>query len=163
MNEPDDGWIPRISCQACGASWALKEEIQHDCTDHYECPDCDYSTVHPTGTEMRCGRHSEHGSQPFLGIAGVHGPSIVALDPWGLPQIGVSTTPDDGLNSFQGRLVDISSPWSAEREGEFTLMVFFDSQTHRRLVESLYGEVGSEDMGVAESCPMTVILEQPST
>lgn len=29
----DDAWVPRISCQACGQSWAIGERmmIQHDC------------------------------------------------------------------------------------------------------------------------------------
>ena len=50
----DDGWVPRISCQACGMSWPMKEAIEHDCTDSWSCPDCDYETVHPTGRELPC-------------------------------------------------------------------------------------------------------------
>lgn len=55
LRKEHDPFVPRISCQACGESWPLKETITHDCTDSYSCPDCDYETVHPTGDEIRCG------------------------------------------------------------------------------------------------------------
>lgn len=139
MNQPEDEWVPRISCQACGASWEIGETINHSCK-----------------------QHSGGGSQFSLGIAGAPGPSTKDLDPSGLPLTDVSITPVDGLKIFRGQLVDISSPWSAEREGEFTLMVSFDSQTHRRLVESLYGDPGKSGMVGAEFC-LTIRTEAPLT
>lgn len=140
MDELEDEWVPRISCQACGESWSLETVIQHNCR-----------------------KPLAHGSQPSLGIAGALGPSTLVSELLDLAQRGVSTTPDDGLNTFPGRLLTISSPWSAEREGEFILTVFFDSLTLRRLVESLYGDPGRSGMEDAEFSLTMKRGERPTT
>jgi len=143
MNEPEDEWVPRISCQSCGEWWPLGETIRHDCKISR--------------------RASAPGLKPSLGIVGVRGPLMSDSDQLARARIDVSTTPEDGLNTFQGRLVDISSPWSAERVGEFTLTVSFDSRTHRRLLESLYGDPGLLDMDGVECLLTTPTVEPPTT
>jgi hypothetical protein len=78
-------------------------------------------------------------------------------------RIDVSSIPDVSLNTFQGRLSDISSLSSGGQEDVFILTVFFDSKTHLRLREKLYGMRGRRDMGETGFFPMTVILEPPIT
>lgn len=132
------------------------------------CPDCDYETTVAGRDELRScqtpyANHLETGSPDSLGIAGAHGPSMSDSDQPVPVLTGVSSIPDDGWNTFQGRLVDISSPWSAEREGEFTLTVYFDSQTHRRLVVNLYGDRGKFGMDGAAFLLMMKEEEPPTT
>jgi len=62
----------------------------------------------------------------------------------------VSSTPDDGLNTFQGRVLGISSVLREEQGVVYTVMVCFDLKTASRLKESRCtepGKAGSE--GVA--------------
>jgi len=81
------------------------------------------------------------------------------LDPL---QIDVSSTPDDGLNSYQGELLDISSRLSAGGEVVYTLTVYFDSRTAARLKESRCGSLGNSDT-VAVGSSVTMTLEEPPT
>ena len=130
------------------------------------CPHCG-SYYLPDPVRQRLQRdyekHLESGCQDSSGIAGAPGPLTHVSETLARVLTDVSITPDDGLNTFQGQLVAISSPWSADSEGEFTLTVFFDSRTHRRLVESLYGDRGIDgtvDVGLSD---MTVILAPLTT
>lgn len=158
----EDEWVPRISCQACGDSWPLKATIQHDCTNHYSCPDCDYETVHPNGKEIRCGGHSGIGSDPSHGIAGARGRLTHVSEIVDQVLIDASTTPDDGLNTFQGHLVGISSPSSEVQGAEFTLMVYFCSLTRQRLKERLSGIRGKNSMDGVRSWDTIVTVVLPT-
>jgi len=100
----------------------------------------------------------EPGSVRSSGIAGAPGPLMNAMG-WTDPrQIVVCTTPDDGLNTFQGRLQGISLLSREEPEGGYILTVYFDSETATRLRESLSGKVGRYGTVDAESFPMTVTV-----
>jgi len=161
--ETEGVFIPRISCQACGESWALKEEILHDCTDQYECPDCDYRTVHPNGTEIRCGGNSGHGSPNSPGTAGAPGRLTHVseiLDPL---QIDAFTTRGNGSILYRGLASGISWPSSVEPEGACILMVSFDSLTLRRLKEHLCGVPGKIATDVVACSPMTLSVAPRTT
>jgi len=104
----------------------------------------------------------ESGSPDSHGIAGARGP-LMSASGWTDPrQVVVCTTPDDGLNTFQGRLTGILSRWSGDGVGECTLMASFDFQTFRRLNESLSGPLGNLDMDGA-LCSLTIVREGPRT
>jgi len=155
-----DVWI---RCQACGESWPMEEEIQHDCTDQYSCPDCEYVTVYPDGTELRCGGNSEHGSPDSSGTAGARGRLTLVSDLLALAQRGVSTIQGDGSNTYQGLLRDILSRSKEDSEGEFILMASFTSATYQRLSDALSGDRGSAAMDDA-LCSLTIVIaERPST
>jgi len=126
---------------------------------------------YPSFLPYRCNKCSSgafhsvlvHGSRDSSGTVGALGPLTLASETPAHPLIDASLIPEDGLNTFQGQLVAISSPWSADSEGEFTLTVFFDSRTHRRLVESLYGDRGIDDTVGVESSRMIVTVAPPTT
>jgi len=78
-------------------------------------------------------------------------------------QIDAFSTRDDGSNTFQGHLSDISSPWKLGQAGVFTLTAYFDSPTASRLVERVCGRVGPLDTVEIVSSPMTPSEELPFT
>jgi len=158
-----DVWIPMISCQKCGQAWHMKEEIQHDCSDQYECPDCDYTTVYPDGTEIRCGGNSGHGSRTSSGTAGAHGRLTRVSEILDPHQNDASTTPDDGSNTFQGQAWLTSWQSREVQGGVFTLTASFDSRTATRLQESLSGPDGEIVTGEPAFSLTIVRGERPST
>jgi len=92
------------------------------------------------------GEPSGTGSPDSNGTVGAPGPLMTASG-WRDPRrVVVCTTPDVGSNAYQGRILAILSRWSEEEGDEYILMVSFDSQTSRRLAETLYGPRGSLDM-----------------
>ena len=133
----------RFQCPTC-YSHSEQERFFHDRDGCYNIP---------SGT----------GSQSSSGTAGARGRSTSDSDQPVRVQIDVSTTPDDGSNTYQGRLAGISLPWSGVLVDGFTLMVFFDYRTRQRLQESLSGRRGWIDMAGAECSLMIPTGEPPTT
>jgi len=135
----EDEWVPQISCQACGASWDLETTIRHHC-------------------KTRWGS----GSPSSPGTAGAPGPLMTASG-WTDPrQVVVCTTPEDGSNTYQGRVWDISLRSSGGPEDGFILMAYFDSETAARLLESRYGRDGALASD-AVRYSLTIVSEGPPT
>jgi len=110
-----------------------------------------------------CGRHWGDGSRNSHGTVGALGRLTHVSETLALAPTAASTTPEDGWNTFQGRLLDISSPLRGEREDAFTLTVCFDSRTLRRLNGRVFGHLGRLVTDGAQ-CSVTIeIEEQPST
>jgi len=84
----------------------------------------------------------ESGSMPSSGVAGARGRLTRVSETLARRRIGAFTTLDGGLNSFQGRVWDISLRSSGGPEDGFTLMAFFDSETAARLLASRCGKDG---------------------
>jgi len=118
---------------------------------------------HIDGTERPCDGLSESGSTDSPGTAGAPGRSTHVSDLTGPALIAVSTTPDDGLNTFQGRAWLTSWQLRGVQEGVFTLTASFDLETALRLKESLSSIPGNCVTEGTECFPMTLILELPTT
>ena len=123
------------------------------------CPDCDYRSEVLLGNR-RCRPFSGDGSPNSHGTPGAPGPSTAVLDLMARPQGVVSSTPDDGSNTFQGHLRAILSQLSGDEVGEFTLMVSFDLETYSRLSARLFGPRGRPGMDAAEFS-LTIVHEEP--
>jgi len=104
----------------------------------------------------------EVGSKSSNGIAGAHGRLTRVSEILDRRQTDVLPTRDDGLNTYQGRLIRISLRLKGGPRGVFTLMASFDSQTAARLGASLCGGLGSPDMGGVR-CSLTIVNEEPPT
>ena len=105
---------------------------------------------------------SETGSKPLSGTAGVPGRLTHVSETLALLRSVASSTPEDGLNTFQGRLQGISSRLNAGPEEGYILTVYFDSQTSQRLRESLSGFLGNSGT-VPVGSSITMVLEEPPT
>jgi len=113
--------------------------------------------------DLRCSpENSVPGSRDSSGTAGARGRSITGSEIPDLLPTDASTTPDDGLNTFQARLQGISSRLNEGPEEGFILTVYFDSETAGRLRERLSGPVGILATDDAEFYLTTVTVE-PST
>jgi len=97
------------------------------------------------------------------GTAGAPGPSTPALGTLGRLRIDASSIPDNGLNTYQGRLQHISLLSRQDGEAVYMLTVCLDSKTDGRLKENLSGSLGNADMDDVESFPMTVTVEPSIT
>jgi len=78
-------------------------------------------------------------------------------------RIDASSIPDNGLNTYQGRLQHISLLSRQDGEAVYMLTVCLDSKTDGRLKENLSGSLGNADMDDVESFPMTVTVEPSIT
>jgi hypothetical protein len=103
------------------------------------------------------------GSTNSHGTVGAHGRLTSVSEILAQAQIDVCTTPDDGLNTYQGQALGISSPSKEERGVGFTLTVFFDSKTASRLNEDLCSPVGKNATDGTECFPMIMTLVRPTT
>ena len=108
-------------------------------------------------------RASENGSARSNGPVGARGPLTLVSEILAPPPTDVSTTPEDGSNTFQGHVWAISCRSKGALGDAFTLTVCFDSKTATRLHEKVFGPGGRSDTEDAEFFPMTLILEPPST
>ena len=75
-------------------------------------------------------------------------------------RIDACTTRVDGSNTFQGRLLGISSRWREDGVVVYTLTASFDSRTSSRLGESLCGDHGMLGTDGAEYS-LTIVREGP--
>jgi len=107
-------------------------------------------------------KNSGAGSPNSRGTAGAPGRLTHVSEILDPALTDVSTTPEDGSNTFQGRLSAILSQWSGEEEGEFTLMVSFDLETYRRLSDRASGDHGAFFMADVEYS-VTIVREAPPT
>jgi len=143
--DTEDEFIPRISCQACGASWPIPTTSLTDPIRH------------------RCGTRWGYGSPSSPGTAGAPGRLTHVSEILDRDLTDVSITPDNGLNTFQGRAWLTSWQWRAVRGGVFTLTVSLDSETALRLDENrstAAGYCASEEIVFS----LTMVREaQPTT
>lgn len=108
-------------------------------------------------------RASAPGSTDSRGTVGARGPLTHVSEILGLHRTDVSTTRDDGLNTYQGQCRAISSRSRGARGEGFTLTVYFDSKTSSRLKESLFSRAGKVATGEIEYSSIEVTLVLPST
>lgn len=126
-------------------------------------PNSELARLSRAATSLSSDEPSESGYPDTDGIAGAPGP-LMSASGWTDPrQVVVCTTPENGLNTFQGQIQDISLLWKGDVVVECTLMVSFDSPTGSRLLEKLSIKGGKFDMGDAEYSVTIVIEEAPTT
>jgi len=101
-------------------------------------------------------RRSNNGSANSPGTAGAPGRSTHVSELTAQALTGVSITPDDGLNTFQGRLLAILSRSSEGPEVEFILTASFDSKTAGRLSGGVSGLLGKI---VTEGVPCSLMIQ----
>jgi len=92
----------------------------------------------------------ESGSTNTRGTVGVPGRLTSVTEILDRVLTDASTTPDGGSNTFQGRLIRISSRSKKADSVEFTLTASFDFQTAYRLsvgVSGLLGKIATEGAG----------------
>ena len=99
------------------------------------------------------------GSNGTAGAPGRLTHVMETLDPL---QIDAFTTPEDGLNTYQGRITAISLPSSGDEGDEYTLTVSFDHQTSLRLRGRAFGHPGSRDTEGA-GYSLTIVRGEPPT
>jgi len=88
-------------------------------------------------------RRWESASPSSRGTAGAPGPLMHASVILDRLRIDASSIPDDGSNTFRGRVWDISLRSSGDSEDGFILMAYFDFATAARLLESRCGKAGT--------------------
>ena len=106
---------------------------------------------------------SASSSAPSNGTAGALGRLTRVSEILDLPPTDVSTTPGDGLNTYQGQCRDISLRLRRERGEEFILTAFFDSRTSSRLAERLSIRDGKNATDGTAYSPIEVTLVLPTT
>jgi len=142
----------------------------------FYCPDCGWETVQTTDEVwLHCGwtgdrmeltdseRHLVTGSPNSSGAVGARGRLTRVSEILDPALTDASSTPDDGLNTFQGLTWAISSPWKGPGGVGYTLTVYYDSETAGRLDECLSSLRGKSAMEGIECSPMITILELPTT
>jgi len=98
------------------------------------------------------------GSPNSSGTVGAPGPSMSDSETQDPPRSDVSSTPEDGSNTYQGRISGISLRSRGDVADGFTLTVSFDWRTGQRLVESLSGDRGIRGTDGAEYS-LTIVRE----